>query len=440
MFGNPSHIAILGSGPTAYIAAKKFLDSGVTPTVFMIRENSDSCEKDPDIYQFPHNLSRPDKREFFRKKMDFPGVQALNASIAETKLIGGLGNFWGGVCFPVSYEELSRIGISRSQYDEYSHELIRTLNISSIENHLWREFESPSNSEYIYDKPILAMGTLNSAWNPRFLWNELVQRGAKIVWGYVEECVESEKAVAIFYRSNNDTIKNLEFEYVFSALGPFGNAKLILKHSPHLEKVMISDSAVEYRLVLTKFSRKSFDINFPVGCLRINGAWRTKMPENNLYIQFYELTNELLQFITPLYLRMLVTPFWLVLRYFTEIAVMLYPEESSDSIKLSLRTDGSFEFSSEEKKGQKNTTNPKFRRYMWKVGRISLPIKIRQEPGSSVHSGAIFSRNTKLIPSKRIQYLGSSSLARIPAGPITFASLLQCMFAVDTVLKNEIKT
>jgi hypothetical protein len=345
--------------------------------------------------------------------------------------------FGGGVGFPESYEELSRIGISRSQYDEYSHELIRTLNISSIDNHLWREFESPSNSDYIYDKPVLAMGMLNSAWNPRFLWNELQQRGVKIVWGYVEECVESEKSVIIFYRSNNGAIENLEFEYVFSALGPFGNAKLILKHAPDLEKIIISDSAVEYRLVLTKFSRKSFNVNFPVGCLRINGAGRTKMPEDNLYIQFYELTNQLLQFITPLFLRILVTPFWLVLRYFTEIAVMLYPQESSDSIKLSLGTDGSFVFSPEERKGQKKTSNPTFRRYMWKVGRICLPVKVRQGPGSSVHSGAIFSRNTKLMLSKRIQYLGSSNLARIPAGPITFASLLQCMFAVDQVLKNE---
>jgi hypothetical protein len=100
MFPNPPRFAILGSGPTAYIAAKKFLDSGVTPTVFMIRENSDSCEKDPNIYQFPHNLSHPDKKEFFRKKVDFPGVLALNTSIAETKLIGGLGNFWGGGRFP----------------------------------------------------------------------------------------------------------------------------------------------------------------------------------------------------------------------------------------------------------------------------------------------------------------------------------------------------
>ena len=71
-------------------------------------------------------------------------------------------------------------------------------------------------------------------------------------------------------------------------------------------------------------------------------------------------------------------------------------------------------------------------------------VKMRNKPGSGLHSGAFLFNgifNYGRCPGAGIEFnnvhfLGASTLPSIPAGPITFVALINCIYTVRRVVKD----
>ncbi len=435
-------VAIIGSGPSSFIAAKRLIQFGYKPTIFIIPEDESLLKnrKGSTGIQIRKNL--PESPLFDQSHRFMPEIQQKNTNITETFATGGLGNMWGGVCFPDSREEMSKLGITHLQYLDFTEYLVSELQISNFDSPIWKEFATPSKNSLMLGVPSLAKKEDNTAWNPRDEWDKLVELGAEIVWGFVENCKESLLNVRVEYRDACEHFTVKDFDYVIAAMGPFGNARLFLKLNPSIKKIEIKDSAVEYRIVLTKKFKKNFTDEFPEQCMKVNAHMDDSIEPVQVYTQFYQLTNKKLSFVSPWYFRLLVAPFWNLVRHFTEIALVMYSQDCSASIDFSLSEEGQYSSSSVPANLDKKIARKLFRKSLRSINRIYLPIKLLGAPGTSVHSGA-FIKSTPTIAhldgmgsvASKIQFVGASNLSRVPVGPITFSALMQTMFTVDRIIE-----
>jgi hypothetical protein len=435
-------VAIIGSGPSSFIAAKRLIQFGYKPTIFIIPEDESLLKNRKGSIGIQIRKDLPGSRLFDQSHRFMPEIQQESTNITETFATGGLGNIWGGVCFPDSREEMSKLGITHQQYLDYTEYLVSELQINNFDSPIWKEFTTPSKNSLMLDIPSLAKKEDNTAWNPRDEWDKLVELGAEIVWGFVENCKESPLNVRVEYRDACERLTLRDFDYVIAAMGPFGNARLLLKLNPIMKKIEIKDSAVEYRIVLTRKFKKTFTDEFPERCMKLNAYIDDGIESIQVYAQFYQLTNKKLSFVSPWYFRFLVAPFWNLVRHFAEIALVMYSQDCSDSINFSISEEGQLSSSRVPANSDKKIARKLFRKSLSRVNRIYLPIKLLGAPGTSVHSGA-FVKSTPTITdlggmvtgASKIQFVGASSLSRVPVGPITFSALMQTLFTVDRIIE-----
>ena len=442
MIPGTQSVSIIGSGPSSFIAAKRLIQFGYKPTIFVIPEDESLLKNRGRSIGIRIRKNLPESRLFDRSHRFMPKIQQKSTNITETFATGGLGNMWGGVCFPDSREEMSKLGITHQQYLDFTEYLVSELQISNFDSQIWQEFATPSKDSLVLGVPSLAKNEDSIAWNPRDKWDKLVELGAEIVWGFVENCKESSLNVTVEYKDACERLTVRDFDYVIAAMGPFGNARLFLKLNPIMKKIEIKDSAVEYRLVLTRKFKRTFTDEFPERCMKFNTYMDDSIEPVQVYTQFYQLTNKKLSFLSPWYFRFLVAPFWNLVRHFTEIALVMYSQDCSDSIDFSLSEEGEFSSSRVPAKSDKKIARELFRKSLRSVNRIYLPIKLLGAPGTSVHSGA-FIKSTPTFADldgmgsveSKIHFAGASSLPRVPVGPITFSALMQTLFSVDRIIE-----
>ena len=437
-------VAVIGSGPSSYIAAKRLIQFGYRPIIFIIPEDEYLLEKNKVSVGLQIRKNLPETSLFNQSHRFLPGIQQNGTNITETFAIGGLANMWGGVCYPDSREEMSKIGITNQQYLKFTEYLAGELQISNLNSRIWNEFVSPSKNSLTWGVPSLAKKEHNIAWNPRNEWEKLVEIGAEIVQGYVENCRENPVGVAIEYRGSSGNLSERNFDYVIAAMGPFGNAKLLLRINQNIKKLEIKDSAVEYRMVLTKRFKKTFTDEFPELCMKVNKYIDAPEEQVQVYTQFYPLTSKKLSFVSPWYLRCLIAPLWYFARYFTEIALVMYSQDCSDSIEFSMSKGGEFFSSRIPASSNKKIARKVFRKSLKSINRVYLPIKLLGAPGTSVHSGAFIESAPEIdlhagigAEINKIQFVGAASLSRVPVGPITFSALMQTLLSVERIIEAK---
>jgi hypothetical protein len=437
------HIAVIGAGPTALITVLELQKLGFNVTIIAPPQKNYKRN-----YQIS-NLTKIVKKDRISKNFIYSKfsknleVKQSKTNFLETPAIGGLSNIWGGICFPQSKKEDKLTYITSREKKQITSYLVKFLNITNTNSQLWKFLEhSHSSKRIIKDSPSVAVLEGN-VWNAAPLFKKINK--SKIIFGEAINISPYNKQLKITILKS-DKLHYKVFDRVFVACGPIGDAKLILNSIPDNSQLEIKDSSTEYHL-LFRFSKskKLATLMIPSECVVFLGD------QNYIkaYAQIYPISEQLAESIIFWRSNFITNHFCKIINKFFVAAIVFYPEIVSKSfiVKKTIKGFETYTKKENHRIKQKRKLEKLRQKSFRELGYQPTYFKIKNKPGSGIHSGA-FLFNGKFdygrcpgagAEFKNVHFLGASTLPSIPAGPITFVALINCIYTVRRVVKDLIK-
>jgi hypothetical protein len=436
-------IAVIGAGPTALFSVLELEKLGYNVSIIM--PDQKNLKKNYHVYNLFKIIKkdRASKGSIYSKFSKNLNVTQSGTNFLETPVVGGLSNIWGGICFPQPAKELNLKYISFREKRQIESYLIKILNITNTDSQLWKFFEnSTSPKKIIKDLPSVALRDGN-IWNAAEIFNKINK--SKIVSGEVLRIKPYNKQLQIEILKDKMQFNKI-FDRVFVACGPIGDAKIILNSIPHLSEITIKDSSTEYHL-LFRFSRSQKLSNqmIPLEC----AVFVSETNQVKAYTQIYPISQQLADSIIFWKHNFITRILNKIFNKFCFAAIVFYPENMSKSFTIK-KTKKSFEtyVPKDNHEILKKRRLGKLKQSSFrKLGYWPTFVKIKNKPGSGIHSGSfVFDKEFDYgryssggADFKNIHFLGASALPNIPAGPITFAALINCIYTIRRVVKDLIR-
>lgn len=437
------NIAVIGAGPTALISVLELQKLGFDVTIIAPPEKNYKRN-----YQIS-NLTKIVKKDRISKDFIYSKfsknleVKQSRTNFLETPAMGGLSNIWGGICFPQSKKEDKLTYITSQERKQITSYLIKFLNITNTNSQLWKFFEhSHSSKRIIKDLPSVAVLEGN-VWNAAPLFKKIDK--LKIIFGEAINIKPYNNQLKITILKRNKLHYKV-FDRVFVACGPIGDAKLILNSIPDNSQLEIKDSSTEYHL-LFRFSKskKLATLMVPSECAVFLGDQN----QIQAYAQIYPISQQLAESIIFWRSNFFTKYFCKIINKFFVAAIVFYPEIISKSfiVKKTIKGFETYTEKESHKVKQKRKLGKLRQKSFRELGYRPTHVKMRNKPGSGLHSGAFLFNgifNYGRCPGAGIEFnnvhfLGASTLPSIPAGPITFVALINCIYTVRRVVKDLIK-
>ena len=434
------NIAVIGAGPTALISFLELQKLGFEVTIIAPPEKSYKRN-----YQIS-NLTKIIKKDRISKDFIYSKfsknleVKQSRTNFLETPAMGGLSNIWGGICFPQSKIEDNLTYISSNEKKQITSYLVKFLNISNTNSQLWKFFEHSYSSKRIVKAPPSVAILEGHVWNAAPIFDKIDK--SKIVFGEAVSIKPHNKQLKISILASNKLHYKV-FDRVFVACGPIGDAKLILNSIPDNSQLEIKDSSTEYHL-LFRFSKskKLATLMIPSECAVFLGDHN----QIKAYAQIYPMSQQLAESIIFWRSNFITKYFCKIMSNFFFAAIVFYPEIISKSFVLKKTIKGFAAYTEKEsyKVKQKRKLEKLRQKSFRELGYRPTHVKIRNKPGSGLHSGA-FLFNGKFDYGRcpgagtefnNVHFLGASTLPNIPAGPVTFVALINCIYTVRRVVKD----
>jgi hypothetical protein len=439
-------VIIVGSGPTAYIAAREYVSRGLRVTIVTpnlnnrLNESLDSLLRNEKILL----KDRFEKPWVYYRRAASQVTSENQVEINETLAFGGLSNIWGAVSFLppkvkkylpfMSIEEISSMLFDLEDFFHFTH----------TDSEIWRiHTQLHSAKVEIGGTEVPQMKDQNfNNWNAMLAWEMLDPLLINYIEGYAISFDQPKQGhVSLTVQLSNGITEIFDCDELYIATGPFGNAKIILNSHEKLKELVISDSNVVYRLYFDFRLRQMYEKSMNPS--RIYLMQPKSESNGGLYVQFYSLSEQLIQALKFKGLHKFLKRIAKVLAPFISLGIVF--RAGTDSKGILLQKNDREQFSASQFPAQKRA--PKLCRSLTEVlksGLVPTPFVINAKVGAGVHSGAFLC----VEPSKakyglysdeisswsRVHFLGSSNLANIPPGPITLLGLCQALYVTRNVI------
>lgn len=432
-------VAVIGSGPSALVCISELINKVSEITLFSPTGIS-SSNQDSENDIFP--LVRKDrfvKKEVYSKFSPSLRTRQMGTGFIESHSIGGLSEIWGGVCLPQHYSEREQGGIPEPEYTEILQEICDRLSLTKRDGKVWEFFKTNSRlrKSILGEPPITLKG--DEIWSAKEEINEMCARGIEFIDSEVLRVEKKgEMQIVQFYQDGEICLR--EFDRIFVACGPVGDAKLILNSFPQILDVKIADSSTEYRILLKfNFSQKLRNKMRP----DLVGAIIGENQRIESYLQIYPISEQMLASLPFKRIQVFSRPFFYLVSKFISIGMIFKNAESSRSFEITRADIG---FVSRPRKSPSNYkfASSKISSLIFQFGYLNTLIKIKNKPGTGIHSGAFISSRDfnygKLsefgVDAGKLHFVGASSLPVLPTGPITVSAMANSIYITRKIIKD----
>ena len=432
-------VAIIGSGPSALVCISELKNKVSEITVFSPTGYSSADTGDEGQSFTLVRKDRFEKKEVYSKFLHSLQIKQDGTNFIESHTIGGLSEIWGGICLPQHYSERARELCPESEYIEILKDICNELSITGSTGEVWEFFTTNATSRNsILGKPPIALKN-SEIWSSREKINQLHANGLELISSEVLKIeVKGENNVVTFHQDGAIAVR--EFDRIFVACGPIGDAKLILNSFPQIRKIEIADSATEYKVLFkfnftTKFKKKMRP-DFVGAILGSDNKIET-------YLQIYPISRQLLRSLPFEKMQFVIRPFFILVSKFISIGMIFRGSSNSNSFVIAKTEDGFISMPTKNLTKNKRV-NRKISTLILKFGYLNTPFKIMNKPGTGIHSGAFipslnfnYGRLAELgIDAQKIHFVGASSLLVLPTGPITVSAMANSIYITRKTIKD----
>ena len=471
-------VAIIGAGPTGLAAAQAALDSGcevdlIDPLNSPIQENSSRSKNRPSTAALAKKTKFNSKAMYDYSDRLVQYSDSLHLPISNT--IGGLSSVWGAnVWFP----NPSEIGIEVAQESSYikaQSEISNNLKIMGSQKvadffgvsiagsvpQSFRTLKIEENSTFIEASSYLGSSLLavdpdacikcglclsgcpeNAIFNAENGWRELIASKKVNHIAGLALTIELDHSIII----QNDTVRNKiskNYDRIYIACGAIASASLLQRSSLLPAEVYLNDTQVFYIPILSSKKLKQKQDVFTLARL----FFRSAQLENGIHLSIYESSSDLKQRAkakNPIFASMIPNFVWKRLL----AGIGFISPGYSGRLKIVFQ-DGLSKVSTVENQGIRKKVKAILKRELKEVKRsglipISLGLTI-PNIGASYHVGSLQnSRGERLLTSlgglvgsDHIHLVDSSSLPKIPIGPITVAAMINARRIVLATLEDN---
>jgi len=432
-------VAVIGSGPSALVCIAELTNKVAQITVFSPTGFSSSDQgSGNDI--FP--LIRKDryvKKAVYSKFSSGLEISQVGTSFIESHAIGGLSEIWGGVCLPQHYSERDPDQVPRPEYMGILQEICDKISITEREGEVWEFFTTNGSlKKAILGKSPMALRD-DEIWSAKEEINKMRLEGLEFIDSEVLRVdAQGIKQVVIFNQDSGTMLR--EFDRIFVACGPIGDAKLILNSFPQIPRIELADSATQYRLLI-KFNlgQKLRDKMRP----DLVGAILGNNKQIETYLQIYPISRQMLDSLPFKKVQVFMYPFLSLISKFISIGMIFKRSASSRDFEI-VRDEIGFISRPINNFRKSKFACSKLTSLFLKFRYFSTPIRIKNKPGTGIHSGAYipskvfnYGRLSGLgIDVPNLHFVGASSLPVLPTGPITVSAMSNSIYITRKTIKD----
>ena len=424
-------IAVIGSGPVALTCIEELLNLGYAPDIYLpLEENSQIVASELTQLLLKDRYSKP---YLYQPGPGTTPLSQMRTSVYEISRIGGLTEIWGGVMLPSHpFEEC---------IDKFGHANVKSLTEEILtrrgyqgSNSLIASYLEPEKSTVISstDIPLFQVYNNLEIWSARNDFIEIMKHPSISRFGPALKLISNgNKTQILYYENSIDSKLSHEYDWIFVAAGPIGDAKLILNSNERIKKIEIKDTNVVYSLRFSRHKYRNFEQLIPVKIRAIFSSTHTG------YSQEYLFSRQLISSLRFKSLHKLLEILSTFIRKWVTVEMNFLPQIESKPMTISKTSDQIVIKSEKNSKIciLKSRNQKKFKAFSNRIG-------IRSHPGSGQHSGSFVSNSLEgasiisddkvIMP--RISFVGASSLSMLPTGPITLAAMVNALNITRKIL------
>lgn len=493
-------VAILGSGPNGYAAAKAVIDSSKQISRELELHVFDFGDKDATIKprresRFNFRPVKPSSSQLLiHAAPKIFGVRSsLKYNLYGSSNFGGWSQVWGSTFLPYPYQDLENLGLSNAEIERAMSSLIFSKHITNsqssppffpslnqdhnckryLPNYNWKiaeNFNDEIRDYYAFPSQLgihdfnqnieigcNQCGLCNFGCPKNHIWN------AKSEWTYLSinnnitfhnnifvQSIESEVdfRVKVNYLNLQTGPNSDSFEKLFIALGPIQSPSLLLRSGISRPIIRVFES----RMMIVPFFLRSKFNGYENMRISLSDYFliRVNQDKKNLFAQVYLpsislnklLKNQLLllRFIPEFILRLLLKRIG--------FALIFFPSKSDEFISLKLSKENEVIISSNMKSSILDSRKRYASMFLKNFNLFPLTfLSLFPKAGQSYHLGGSFSdlndenriyisRAAELRAIKNAYLTDSSILQQIGPWPITFTSMIKAYTVVMKALRN----
>jgi hypothetical protein len=439
------HILIVGAGPSAYISALTCLEQNLKVSILNPQiEQWNSFDESRLLQKLI--LKKRDKRLLFRVPRNMTKIESKEIEIFENFNSGGLSELWGGVFLPPLSDEYFLVENTKKEIEKAIKFIQDSIHIDGEDSEVYQTYQKRElHNKKIKSKPPIAKSVkdMEKNWSARESLNQINSKNIDFIDGYLESVKQNAKnKVEICYRNRSGDKNSFKVDKVFLATGVFGTARILFDNMPDINEIEISDSNVSYGvgLYLGSKIKSKLEKQMSPYLIQVDGE---ASGEARKFTQIYELSEELIDSIRFGFLRLCVMQVNKIFRNRLRLVMIFSPSDASDSIVLKRGHNKLIGYRNKRKK-VRDKFSPDFAKTFLSNQILPFPLKMNFKPGSGVHSGAFCismgGKNERILCHELkkwpdIHILGSSSMSRIPAGPIMFSAMVNSRLITQNQFK-----
>jgi hypothetical protein len=439
------HILIVGAGPSAYVSALTCLDLNLKVSILNPQiEQWNSFNESRLLRKLI--LKKRDKTLLFRTPRNMTKIESKKIDIFENFHSGGLSELWGGVFLPPLSNEYFLVENTKIEIEKAIEFIQDRIHIDGQDSEVYQTYRKRKlHNQKIKGKPPIAksVNDMEKNWSARESFNQINSKNINFIDGYLESVKQNAKnKVEICYRNSSGDKNFLKVDKVFLATGVFGTARILFDNMTDINEIEISDSKVTYGVGLyfgLKIKSKIKKQMSPY-LIQVDGE---ASGEARKFTQVYEMSEELIDSIRYNFLRLFVMQINKIFRNRFRLVMMFSPSDASDSIVVKRGHNKLIGYRNKRKK-VRHKFRTDFAKTFLDNQILPFPLKMNFKPGAGVHSGAFYismgEKNERFLCNEikkwsDIHIIGSSSMSRIPAGPIMFSAMVNSRLITQNQFK-----
>jgi hypothetical protein len=429
------NILIVGAGPSAYISALTCLEVGAS--VSILNPSLDEWETfDESALTKKIILKKRNDRKLFRVPREIKRITGNKVEIFENFQYGGLSELWGGVFLPPTKSDQLSSEFNETDFESAIEFVEKKIIVKGNDSKIYKTYrERVFEKQTIKSKPPIAksLSSSDKNWSAKEAFKGDEFKRVNFIDGYLISIKHNEtKKIQVSYVRENGEVESLIFDKVFLGTGVFGTARILMDNIKNIEAILIEDSKTTFGVGFSLKLQNELETKKLMSPFSVQAEMDLD-GEITRFIQFYEISEELLQSVKFKYLRIFLRLINRVLRNRIRIIMVFYPSHKSSKILISHSGDKVLIANKLKVKGKFGSTLLDYTKIFLKNNLVFLTPEISFKPGSGVHNGAFTIKmrdenvtktfeEIKNLPN--VHVLGSATMKNIPAGPILFAAMV----------------
>jgi hypothetical protein len=415
----------------ALTCIEELLKWGCAPDLYLpLEEKSQTITAQPTQLLLKDRYSKP---YLYKPGPGMRPLSQIRTSVYEISRIGGLTEIWGGVMLPNHPFEECINNSSRASVKSLSEEILTRRGYRGRYSLITKYLESQKPEAISsMDIPLFQANNRPEIWSARNDLIEILKHPSISRFGPALKLInKGSKTQVLYYESPTNSKLSPEYDWIFVAAGPIGDAKLILDSYEKLRAIEIKDTNVVYSLRFSRHKHRNFEQLIPVTIRAYFSSTYTA------YSQEYLLSNQLISSLRFKSLQKLFVFLSPLIRNWITVDMNFFPQRESEPMTISRVEDQIVIKSGKNSKlcVFKALSQRKFKTFSRRIG-------IRPHVGSGQHSGSFVTNNFEgavvmsdgkiLIP--RASFVGASSLSALPTGPITLVAMVNALDITRRIL------